>query len=186
MLTETTRFKTGCLITALLVSFTVAAQDSVDIKPLENIKPFERYWTKPRLVPKVGVGLQEIAFVEAGVQFHKIYVHPLSLASAGPYVTVDGMIRDDKLIIGPKLGYEITAGLLGVAADVTYYSDFDRESLVLTPRAGLSILGFVNLFYGRNIALSDFEFSAVSQNRFSLVFSLNRDYFNLRNASKKQ
>ena len=180
MLTETKRIKTACIIGFLLLSLTVAAQDS-----LNNIRPFERYWTKPRLIPKVGLGLQETAFAEVGVQLHKIYIHPLSLASAGPYLTIDGLIRDEKLIIGPKAGYEITAGLLGVAADVTWYSDFDRESVVFTPRAGISILGFVNLFYGRNIALSDFQFAGIDKNRFSLVFNLNRDYFNLRNAPKK-
>jgi hypothetical protein len=180
MHTETRRVKTICFVSLLLISFTISAQDSVN-----NIKPFERYWTKPRLIPKVGLGLQETAFAEVGVQFHKIYIHPLSLASAGPYFTVDGLIKDEKIILGPKLGYEITAGLLGVAADVTYYSDFEREAMVFTPRAGISILGFVNLFYGRNIALSDFQFPSIDKNRFSLVFNLNRDYFNLRNAPKK-
>lgn len=179
MLTGLKAVKAVGLITALFISFTLFGQDSV------NIKPFERYWTKPRLVPKAGVGIQETAFVEAGVQFHKIYIHPLSLASAGPYLTMDGMIKNDKLIVGPKIGYEITAGLLGVASDVTYYSDFDKGSWVLTPRAGLTIMGFVNLFYGRNFFLSDVRFNGIDRNRFSLVFNLNRDYFNLRNAPKK-
>lgn len=179
MLTETRRFKTVCFVAIWLMCFAASAQDSV------NIKPFERYWTKPRWVPKVGLGVQETAFVEAGVQLHKIYIHPLSLASAGPYLTIDGLILEETLIIGPKLGYEVTAGLFGVAADVTYYSDFGREALVFTPRAGISILGFVNLFYGRNIPLSEFQFEGIDKNRFSLVFNLNRDYFNLRNAPKK-
>jgi hypothetical protein len=178
MLIEHKGEKTVCLTAALLLSLTLYGQDSV------NIKPFERYWTKPRFVHKAGVGVQETAFVEAGVQFHKIYIHPLSLASAGPYLTVDGMIKDDKLIVGPKVGYEITAGLVGVASDFTYYSDFDRGSWVFTPRAGLTIMGFVNLFYGRNFFLSDFRFEGIDRNRFSLVFNLNRDYFNLRNAPK--
>lgn len=149
------------------------------------IKPFERYWTKPRIVPKLGFGAQEVAFIEAGIQWHKIYVHPLSLASAGPYITVDGLIKDDEPIIGPKIGYEITAGLIGLAADVTYYTDFSRGSIMVTPKAGLSLLGFANLFYGYNFNLSDYQFKIISQNRFSLVFNLNRDYFNLRSAGKR-
>lgn len=179
MPTEIKGSKAACLIFALLASFALSAQDTL------NIKPFERYWTEPRLIPKLGVGLQETAFVEVGIQLHKIYIHPLSLASAGPYLTIDGLVRNEKVIIGPKLGYEITAGLVGIAADVTYYSDFTSEALVFTPRAGISILGFVNLFYGRNIPLSDFQFAVIDRNRFSLVFNLNRDYFNLRNAPKK-
>ena len=179
MLTETKSLKIISLLTALFWSVTVFGQDTV------NIKPFERYWTKARLVPKIGLGVQETAFVEVGIQLHKIYVHPLSLASAGPYLTFDGMLLGDNIVLGPKIGYEITAGLIGIAADVTYYSDFNREALVFTPRAGLSIMGFVNLFYGRNIALSEFQFAGIDKNRFSLVFNLNTDYFNLRDAPKR-
>jgi hypothetical protein len=181
MLTEINVARSCLLSLALCVSLSAAAQDEDTV----NIKPFERYWTKPRVVPKVGLGIQETAFVEAGVQLHKIYIHPLSLASAGPYLTVDAMIRHDELIIGPKVGYEITAGLFGLAADVSYYTDLERNSFVFTPRAGISIMGFVNLFYGRNIGISDFQFDSIDQNRFSLVFNLNRDYFNLRDARKK-
>jgi hypothetical protein len=172
--------KTGyCVMAFLLFTLNAYAQDSL------NLKPFERYWTKPRLVAKAGFGIQEAVFVEAGIQLHKIYVHPLSLASAGPYLTIDALLPDNQLILGPKAGYEITAGLIGLAADITYYTDFDMEAVVFTPRAGLSIMGFVNLFYGRNFPLSEFQFPQIDQNRFSLVFNLNRDYFNLREAPAK-
>jgi hypothetical protein len=119
------------------------------------------------------------------LQYHKIYVHPLTLASAGPYFTIDGLIKDREPIFGPKIGYEVTAGLFGLAADLTYYTDFDKESVMVTPKAGLSLLGFANLFYGYNIPLSDYNFALISRNRFSLVFNINRDYFNIRSANKK-
>ena len=179
MPTEIKTVRLIALIVLLLFALTANGQDTV------NIKPFERYWTKPRLVPKLGIGAQEIAFIEAGVQWHQIYVHPLSLASAGPYFTIDGLIKDEVPIIGPKIGYEVTAGLIGLAADLTYYTDFDNESLMLTPKAGISLLGFANLFYGYNINLSDYQFALISRNRFSLVFNINKDYFNLRSAEKK-
>jgi hypothetical protein len=179
MRTETNFVKGVLLLVLLTGSCDSFSQDTV------NIKPFERYWTKPRFIPKIGVGVEETAFVEVGVQLHKIYIHPLSLASAGPYFTVDGVIKEDELIIGPKIGYEITAGLIGIAADFTYYTDFERSAFMLTPRAGISILGFVDLFYGRNLPVSDYRFKGIDRNRFSLVFNLNRDYFNLRAAPKK-
>lgn len=163
----------------MLASMALRSQDTV------NIKPFERYWTQPKIVPKIGVGAQEIAFVEAGIHYQQIYVHPLSLASAGPYFTIDGLIKDKRPIIGPKLGYELTAGLFGIAVDVTYYTDFEQGSVMFTPRAGLTILGFANLFYGYNIPLSKNPFELISRNRFSLVFNLNRDYFSIRTAKRK-
>jgi len=148
-------------------------------------KPFERYWTHSRLAPKVGVGVQESAFLELGFALQRIYVHPLTLASAGPYLTVDAVVLgDNNFIVGPKLGYGVSVGLFGFAADMTYYTNFGRESLVVTPKAGISLLGFADLFYGHNFSISDKEFSTISVNRFSLVFTLNRDYFDLHDARR--
>jgi hypothetical protein len=137
-------------------------------------------------VPKVGFGVQETGFGEIGAQFHKIYVHPLALASAGPYVTVDLVFNPDEIIIGPKAGYEFTAGIFGLAADMTWYTDFDRDVVMVTPKAGLSLFGYVNLFYGRNVRLSEDSFKSISANRFSLIFNLNRDYHNIRSAGRKR
>ena len=151
-----------------------------------STKPFERYWTRSRIVPKLGVGIQGNAFAEIGFQFHRIYVHPIALASSGPYMTCDLVILHNSVIVGPKLGYEFTAGLFGLAADVTYYSDFERESLLITPKAGLSLLGFANLFYGRSFTLSDDSFESISVSRFSLIVNINKDYFDLRDARRKR
>jgi hypothetical protein len=179
MLTGTRRYLVLSIL--LLIVYTAHAQvDTVDIKP------FEMYWTKPKVVPKVGFGVQETGFGEIGAQLHQIYVHPLSLASMGPYVTVDGVFQPEQIIIGPKAGYEITAGLFGLAADFTYYTDFDQSSVMFTPKGGISLLGYVNLFYGRNIVLSDVSFGSISENRFSLIFNLNTDYYNIREAARKQ
>ena len=152
-----------------------------------SAKPFDRYWTRSRIVPKLGAGVQGNPFAEIGFQFHKIYVHPLiTFASAGPYMTCDLVILHNSVIVGPKIGYEFTAGLFGLAADVTYYSDFERESLLVTPKVGLSLLGFANLFYGRSFTLSDDSFESISVSRFSLIFNINKDYFDLHAARRKR
>lgn len=172
------------LILLIVLSQSGFAQDHVDTV---NIRPFEQYWTKPRIVPKVGFGVQETGFGELGVQLHQIYVHPLSLASAGPYFTVDAMFQTDETILGPKFGYEVAAGLLAIAADVAYYTDFSGKHLWTgTPKAGISLFGYVSLFYGYNIFLSDDRFSAISNNRFSLIFNLNPDYHRVREAEKRR
>lgn len=178
------RIAINCLfvLAGMLLPFAVAAQEDADTV---DIRPFERYWTKPRVVPKVGFGVQETGFGEIGAQLHKIYVHPLSLASAGPYITVDGVFQTNEIIVGPKLGYELTAGLFGIAGDITYYTDFERESLIVTPKAGLTLFGYANLFYGRNLRISDDYFRSISPNRFSLVFNLNKDYHNIKAAAKR-
>src|SRR5687768_15577031 len=77
--------------------------------------PFHRFWTQPRLVPKIGVGSQDRAFVEVGLYWQNIYKHPLTLLSKGPYCTVDIFINKSNFLIGPKIGYEFTAGVVGGA-----------------------------------------------------------------------
>ena len=155
--------------------------------------PFHRYWTKPRIVPKLGLGAQDRAFVEVGVQWHTIYKHPLTLLSKGPYCTVDVFIDESNILLGPKLGYEFTAGLIGAALDITYYIDHNydgegsnRSAVVTTPKIGISILGFANLFYGYTIPLTEETISTITRNRFSLVFNLNMYYFDLKEAPRKR
>jgi len=183
MLTETKHVKPFLVLVLFVIIMCDARAQASDTA---QHRPFQRYWTEPRIVPKVGFGVQETGFGEIGVAWHQIYVHPLTLASAGPYATVDAVFQKDDIIIGPKLGYEFTAGLLGVAADFTYYTDFKRESVMFTPKAGLTVLGFVNVFYGRNITLSDDYFSAISKNRISIVFNINPDYYHIHEAKKKR
>ena len=155
--------------------------------------PFHRYWTQQRLIPKIGVGSQGRGFVEAGVYWHHIYKHPLTLMSKGPYCTVDVFIDDSNFLIGPKLGYEFTAGVLGASLDVTYFIDQnygpenkDRQAWVTTPKIGISILGFADLFYGYEIPLSSERITSITRNRFSLVFNINKDYFDLKEAPRKR
>lgn len=174
------------LLSSLLAT---AQQDTAYV----NKFPFERFWTKQRFVPKIGVGMQDRLFVEVGVQWHNIYKHPLSLASKGPYATIDLFVDDSNLLIGPKLGYEITAGVFGAALDFTYFVDndydgegSDRNSFVMTPKVGLSILGFADFFYGYQIQLTDQEITSIYRNRFSLIFNINRDYFNIEEAPRRR
>ena len=112
--------------------------------------------------------------------------------SKGPYCTVDIFIDNSNFLIGPKLGYEFTAGIFGGSIDATYFIDQnygaegkDRTAWVTTPKIGISILGFADLFYGYEIPLSSERISTISRNRFSLVFNINRDYFDLKGAPQK-
>ena len=164
------------------------AQDSDSVRT----KPFDTFWTRPRTVPKIGVGVQDRAFLEIGLHWHNIYKNPLIIASKGPYCTVDLFIDESNFLLGPKVGYEFTAGVIGTAVDLTYFIDQnyneqgnDRESLVVTPKIGLTILGFADVFYGYQIPISEVEITSIYRNRFSLVFNLNKDYFNLKGAPRK-
>lgn len=169
-------------------SYGLFAQENDSVRT----KPFDTFWTRPRTVPKIGVGVQDRAFLEVGLHWHNIYKDPLIMASKGPYATVDLFIDESNLLLGPKVGYEFTAGIIGTAIDLTYFMDHNydnegsnRNSLVLTPKFGLTILGFADLFYGYQIPLSEQEITSLYRNRFSLVFNLNKDYFNLKEAPRR-
>lgn len=169
-------------------SFPLSAQDTDTVRT--GLMP--TYWTKQRLIPKVGGSFQDRALLEVGVQWHNIYRHPLSLASKGPYATVDLLLDDRNFLIGPKLGYEFTAGVFGLAFDVTYFYDKDydqegndRRAFVGTPKGGLTLLGFLDFFYGYQIPLSEEQITSLSRHRFSVVFNLNKDYFNIKKAQRK-
>ncbi len=174
---------------------TVATTEGISAELGDTVRNrlLEMYWTKPRVVPKVGASIQELAILELGVQWHNIYRHPLSLASKGPYASVDIIKDNTNYVIGPKLGYEFTAGVFGTAFDITYFynKDYtsegsDRRAWVATPKAGLSVLGFVNFFYGYQIPISDQRIRTLSRHRLSVVFNLNKDYFDVKNAPRKR
>jgi len=173
----------GKMIVLALFVFTTTislhAQDTL------RAKAFDAYWTKPRLAPRAGIAIQESASAEVGITYHKILFHPLGLSSFSKYLTGEVIVRDNHVVAGPKAGVELTAGLLGFAGDVTYYTDGHLGSWVATPKAGLSIYGFVNLFYGYNFSLSNDSFSYISHNRFSITVNFNRDYGDLKDAPRR-
>jgi len=178
-----------CLLLGVFAWTTPASAQQADT--VEHQFP-NTYWTKQRFVPKIGAVVQERAMVELGVYWHHIYKHPLTLGSKGPYTTLDILIDDDNLLLGPKLGYEVTAGVLGLAFDVTYYYDKnydeegnDRRAFVGTPKAGLTLLGFADLFYGYQIPFSEQRIESLSRHRLSITFNLNKDYFNVHNAPRR-
>lgn len=180
-------------IAMLIVSILPQAVDGQTVVDSTKHKgPFEKFWTRPRTVPKFGAGAQDRAFVEIGLIYQSIYRHPLSLASRGGYFSVDVFIDDKNLLLGPKAGYEFTAGFLGIGGDITYFIDNnyneagdDRKAWALTPKIGLSILGFANIFYGYEIPISHERITTISRNRFSITINLNRDYFNLKEAPRR-
>lgn len=176
----------------LLAMLTTTEAISADKNDTIPTRLMEMYWTKQRFIPKVGGSVQERAILELGVQWHNIYKHPLSLASKGPYLSVDLLKDDNNFLVGPKLGYEFTAGVFGAAFDVTYFFDKnydpegnDRRAWVATPKAGLTLLGFLNFFYGYQIPLSEQRITSLSRHRLSIVFNLNKDYFDIKNAPRK-
>ncbi len=166
------------LLCASPALFAQRTRDTVTVS--RRTTPFDRYWTHPRFVPK-GWLVPRIVLSSKAVFNIAAFINIRLHYSQGPYCTVDVFVDNSNLLLGPKLGYEFTAGLFGAAADFTYFIDrnYDsegnnRNAVVFTPKVGISILGFANLFYGYQVPLSNERIGTITRNRFSLVFNLNK------------
>jgi hypothetical protein len=115
--------------------------------------------------PRIGFSYQKNSFAEVGVSLHKYIVYipnvnkwHYGFASLGFYASSEVLVRTDKTIIGPKIGYEyaVYAPTNGSAMglEMTYYSDFAKGNLAITPKIGLSI-GFIEIYYGYNFLLNN-------------------------------
>ena len=138
--------------------------------------------------PRFGLSYQKNLFAEIGVSFHRYsvvfpkdnkYLH-FGWASYGFYLSSELLVRTDKTIIGPKIGYEFAclAPTNGCALglEMTYYSDFAKGNLAITPRIGLP-LGFAEIYYGYNILLNKDLNNYIGNHRFCFSININKLYW---------
>ncbi|MBS1536534.1 MAG: hypothetical protein JST20_02145 [Bacteroidetes bacterium] len=79
-------------------------------------------------------------------------------------------IVGDNTILGPKLSYEIRIlRSIGGRLNVINYTDFTVNDICITPEAGFLVPGFLNVFYGYNIHLSNTRFKEISNHRLSVT-----------------
>lgn len=79
---------------------------------------------------------------------------------------------------GVKFGGEFGSNLSMVALEFKYQSDNVEDDFVITPKIGLG-LGFVNMYYGFNISTNKYPFDKIGKNQFTMVFNINRKYYQL-------
>jgi hypothetical protein len=80
--------------------------------------------------------------------------------SCDPYGTMglsigNDFLFDKKIIYGPKLSAEAHFMIFGTRINATYYTaDFHSGSFKIRPEVGLTLLGYINLFYGYTFNVS--------------------------------
>jgi hypothetical protein len=79
---------------------------------------------------------------------------------------------------GIKIGYETSWSLGMLAIEPKYLTDFSTGKLILTLKAGVSIIGTVNLLYGYNIGRNLEDFKRIGTHQISIVTNLNRRLIN--------
>lgn len=153
----------------------------------ENTDPCN--FDKRQFKARIGLSYQKNMFAEIGISFHRYrvifpdttdkYPH-FGFNLNGFYLSNEFLIRTDKSIIGPKIGYELTgvsnSVFQALAIEITHYTDFSRNTLAVTPKVGIP-LGVFDFFYGYNFLFNK-DFSAyIGKHKFGLTMNLNRIYW---------
>ncbi len=141
-----------------------------------------------KIAPRVGISYQKNLFTELGVSFNEYSVgfskngkySNFGMGLFGGYISSEILIRTDKTIIGPKIGFEFAGvgatagGAYGV--EFTYFSDFDNRSFAVTPKAGIP-LGIFEIYYGYSFFSNKDLKNYIGNHRFSISMNINRLYW---------
>lgn len=83
----------------------------------------------------------------------------------------------DNFFIAPKLGVEMDFLIFGARINFIDYTNFTYHDLKFTPEIGLSLTGFLNLFYGYNFSLTDKQIDNVGTHRVTLTINFDKILF---------
>lgn len=122
---------------------------------------------------KIGYQYQKSSYLEAGVLFHKwrgVNGGPIGFKAIG--VGGECRLGGNTFYYGPKLYAEVTALWLGARAGCTYLTDSKQGALIFTPEIGFSGGGYVYLYFGGNVNLTNRSFLNMNGFRLSLGINL--------------
>jgi hypothetical protein len=77
------------------------------------------------------------------------------LGTHGPSLNFDFDKFRGASVYGPRLSYEYTLMFIGAKLNCAYLRSWQRNMLVFTPEVGLSVLGYLYVFYGYNFIDND-------------------------------
>lgn len=150
-----------------------------------------------KIVPRVGISFQKNLFTELGLSFNEYSVgfrkngkySDFGMGLFGGYISSEILIRTDKTIIGPKIGFEF-AGIGATAGgayglEFTYFSDFDNSSFAVTPKAGIP-LGIFEIFYGYSFFSNKDLNKYIGNHRFGISININRLYWKKQTEMMKE
>ena len=139
-------------------------------------RPREKFYPGAR----IGLGYQKALFTEAGFSLHQsgggIMRSYSNCFFTGLEFIPAFLLEKPASLISYKLGFETSSGLYGGGLELKYQISGKNKSWVITPKAGLSVFGSVNLFYGYNFYLGPNELPVVGKHQFSLAVNLNRHW----------
>lgn len=94
---------------------------------------------------------------------------------SGPRIGIESHLKQNSKVHAPKIGYEISGSIICLRGNLINYNFNGKNDLRILPEIGLSLFGAVNLTYGYNIPITNYEIVNLSRNRFTLTFNLDFD-----------
>ena len=139
---------------------------------------------KQQLKPRAGLSIHGGLYAEVGISYHRYKVDfshnsENTLFEAGfygTYLSSEFLIKSDKTILGPKIGFEYSGigSTLPFALGLEFilYSDLKVCNLIITPRIGIPLFYF-DLSYGYSIITGNYLYKYLSNHRFSIIMNFN-------------
>jgi hypothetical protein len=129
----------------------------------------------PHLYFSVGMSYQKQWVGEVGLMYGSLQrsmCNPSGMM--GVKLATEFNFDRENRFIAPKLSVEADILLVGLRLNIIDYTNFNYHDVKLTPEFGLTINGYVNLFYGRNYALNKAHLDYIPKHRISLTFNLDK------------
>lgn len=155
------------------LAIAMRAQDTTKLSQPEGWEQ----WSKGRVVPRGGLGVHKSVYAELGAAVHAYKGSNFVWYSRAYYFSAEftpSFSGEHPNIYGLKTGYEIGAMPFVIGIEAKYQTSFRNDNVVLTPKAGLMVMGVVNLFYGYQITPWTDPFSNIGHHQFSIAVNLNK------------
>jgi len=139
-----------------------------------------------RVVPRFGLNVQKGYGIECGLFLNKFYTRfPryiemgfLPYASSGFFISSELCLKNfDKIIIGPKLGWEL--GVIGethgsfFGVEFINYTNFEDYSPALMLKIGIPLM-WLNIGYGYTMFFENTLKEQIGKHRLTMTYTLNR------------
>ncbi|MEZ4805283.1 MAG: hypothetical protein R2852_07325 [Bacteroidia bacterium] len=87
---------------------------------------------------------------------------------SGTRIGIESNLNMDNLILAPKLGYEMNAGVLCFRGNVISYFDNNTVDLRILPEVGITAFGVLSIMYGYSIPMLNQRSESIRRSRFTL------------------
>jgi hypothetical protein len=132
-------------------------------------------FTIKRLTPQIGFLTQRSASTGIstdGFSAGVVYSSGIFGYHWGPGIGIEYL--SNRGVVAPKLWFEAEVMIFTARLDCGYYEYRKRSDLRLTPQLGVSLLGFLNAYYGYQVPVNQQELSFLSRHRFTFTLNLLR------------